>query len=143
MYVREKVCAWGHPCITGTHSTTFEVTRATDVSLTGDCVIGVAASKGALGLSVAFKRFARDERTRITVILEVDELQDQVVGWGHPALVLSHPEDLVARTSTYTCPRTVMIRANKAARDLSRALIHRVRHPQQQILLTFIAERPQ
>jgi hypothetical protein len=141
MRVTEKIQAWGHPHITGSHRTTFEVTRAQDVSRSGDCVIAVAASKGAHGLTPAFKRLVRDERTQITVILEVDGLEDQAVGWGHPSLTLSHPEDLVARTSSFKCPRTVMIRANKAARDLSRSLIHRLHDPHQQIQLTFIAEK--
>jgi hypothetical protein len=141
MRVTEKIQAWGHPHITGSHRTTFEVTRARDVSPSGDCVIAVAASKGAQGLTPTFKRLARDERTRITVILEVDGLEERVVGWGHPSLTLSHPDDLVARTSSFTCPRTLMIRANKAARNLSRSMIHRLLDPSQQIQFTFIAEQ--
>ena len=142
MRISEKLYAWGHPLITGSHRTTFEVTMAKEVSLRGDCVIAVAASKGAQGLPSAFKRLARDTRTQITVILKVDELHEQVVGWGHPHLTLSHAEDLVARTSAFTCPRTIMIRANKAARDLSRSMIRRLHNPHQRIQLTFIAEQP-
>ena len=104
-------------------------------------MIAVAASKGALGLSPAFKRIARDDQTQITVLLEVDELQERVVGWGHPALTLTHPGDLVARTSRFTCPRTLMIHAEKAAKNLARALIRRVQNPHQQIVLTLIADR--
>jgi hypothetical protein len=117
MRVTEKIQAWGHPHITGSHRTTFEVTRAQDVSPSGDCVIAVAASKGVQGLTPTFKRLARDERTRITVILEVDGLEERVVGWGHPS-------------------------PNKAARNLSRSMIHRLLDPCQQIQLTFIAEQP-
>jgi hypothetical protein len=105
-------------------------------------VIAVAATKGANGLSSAFKRLAQDMRTQITIILEVDGIQEEVVGWGHSQLTLSHPTDIVARKSAFTCPRTIMVHANKAARDLSRSLIRRLRNPQQQIQLTLIAERP-
>jgi hypothetical protein len=141
MRVTETLHAWGHPHITGSHRTTFEITRAQTVSPSGDCVIAVAASKGALGLSSAFKRIARNDQTQITVLLEADELQEQVVGWGHPALTFTHPEDLVARTSRFTCPRTLMIRADKAARNLSRELIRCLQNPQQRIVLTLIADR--
>jgi hypothetical protein len=103
-------------------------------------VIAVAASHGALGLNAAFKRMAQDTRTQITVLLEAGEWQDRVVGWGHPALTFTHPEDLVARTSGFTCPRTLMIRADKAARDLSRDLIRHLQNPHQQIVLTLIAD---
>ena len=141
MKISEKIYAWGHRHITGSHPTTFEVTTAKTLTSQGDCVIAVAASKGARGLTPAFKRLVRDERTQITAILEVDELQEKVVGWGHPHLTLLHPTDLVARTSAFTCPRTIMIGANKAAHDLSRAVIHRLHNPHQQLQLTFIAEQ--
>ena len=138
--MKETIQAWGHSNITGSHRTTLEVTRAPAVSSAGDCVIAVAASKGAQGLSSAFKRIARDIRTQITVLLKVGDLQDRVVGWGHPALTLTHPEDLVVRTSCYTCSRTLMIRADKAARDLSRDLIRYLQNPRQPIVLTLIAD---
>ena len=141
MRVMETLQAFGHPNISASHRTTFEVTRARTVSPSGNCVIAVSASKGALELTPAFKQVAQNKRTRITVLLEVDELRDQVVGWGHPALTFTHPEELVARTSSFTCPRTIMIRTDKAARNLSRALIRRLQNPQQQIQFTFIAEQ--
>jgi hypothetical protein len=140
MLVKETIQAWGHPNITGSHRTTFEVTKAKTVSLAGDCVIAVAASKGARGLSEAFKRIAQNARTQITVLFEAGELQDWVVGRGHPRLTFTHPEDLVARTSSYTCPRTLMIHADKAAQDLSRDLIRYLQNPCQQIVLTLIAK---
>lgn len=138
--MKETIQAQGHPNITGSHRTTFEITRAQTVSPTGDCVIAVAASKGAHELSSAFKRMAQTPRTQITVLIEVGELQERAIGWGHPALTFTHPEDLVARTSNYICPRTLMIRANKAARDLSRDVIRRLQNPHQQIVLTLIAD---
>ena len=103
-------------------------------------MIAVAASHGAQGLSGAFKRLAQDSRTRITVLLEAGEWRDRVVGWGHSRLTLTHPEDLVARTSSFTCPRTLMIRADKAAEDLSRDLIRHLQNPHQQIVITLIAD---
>ena len=138
--MKEIIQAWGHPNITGSHRTTLEVTKTPQLSSAGDCVIAVAASKGAQALSFAFKRLAQDTYTRITVLLEVGELRDRVVGWGHPALRFTHPEDLVVRTSSYTCSRTLMIRADKAARDLSRDLIRCLQNPRQQIVLTLIAD---
>jgi hypothetical protein len=140
MLVKETIQAWGHPNITGSHRTTFEVTKAKTVSLAGDCVIAVAASKGAQGLSKTFKRMAQNARTQITVLFEAGELRDRAVGRGHPSLIFTHPDDLVARTSSYTCPRTLMIHADKAAQDLSRDLIHYLQNPCQQIVITLIAD---
>ena len=44
-------------------------------------------------------------------------------GFGHENLTLTHPTDIVCRTSDYVCPRTLMINADKAARDLDSDLI--------------------
>lgn len=140
MRAKETIQASGHPNIIGSHRTTFEITRAQTLSTTGDCVIAIAASKGARGLTPVFKQMARDARTQITILLEVDELRDRVVGWGHPALTFTHAEDLVARTSSFTCSRTLMIHADKAAWNLSRAMIHRLQDSQQRIVFTIIAD---
>ena len=48
---------------------------------------------------------------------------DEIVGFGHENLTLTHPTDIVCRKSDYTCSRTLMINANKAARDLDLNLI--------------------
>ncbi|RLI33421.1 DUF371 domain-containing protein, partial [Candidatus Bathyarchaeota archaeon] len=35
----------------------------------------------------------------------------------------THPSDLVVRKSSYICPRTLMIHADKAAADLPRKMV--------------------
>ena len=59
----------------------------------------------------------------ITVILDTENGHDEIVGFGHENLTLTHPTDIVCRTSDYVCPRTLMINADKAARDLDSDLI--------------------
>jgi hypothetical protein len=46
-----------------------------------------------------------------------------VVGVGDPGLELSGSTKIILRKSTYVEPSTVMLRANKAARDLRRDLV--------------------
>ena len=48
---------------------------------------------------------------------------DEITGFGHEDLELSHPTDIVIRKSDYTCSRTLMINADKAARDLDLDLV--------------------
>ena len=57
------------------------------------------------------------------MILDTENGHDIIIGWGHEDLTLTHPTDIVIRKSDYTCPRTLMIKANKAARDLEGKLI--------------------
>jgi len=115
--------AWGHPNVRATHGTTLEFTREEDLSLRGDCVVAVKAEKGPLELGAAFREAVRVEGSRIELVLEVGGLREVVSGFGSAHLTLSHARDFVVRRSRYVCPRTLMIRADKAACDLPRAMI--------------------
>ena len=50
----EYLTAYGHPNVTATHRTTFEITKEDELSLAGSCIIAVGADKGALDLSRRF-----------------------------------------------------------------------------------------
>ncbi|MBM4400405.1 MAG: DUF371 domain-containing protein, partial [Crenarchaeota archaeon] len=56
-----------------------------------------------------------------------------------PQLTLSHPTDMVIRKSDYVCNRTLAVHADKAAQDLSRELVEKLRNPQQKVKITLIA----
>lgn len=140
MRVVEEVEAWGHPNIVGTHGKTFEVTTERKLTRRGDCVIAVNASKGAADLSDAFTSVARRDGAVITVMVRVGDVEDVARGWGSPNLTFTHRADLVARKSGFTCGRTLMIRADKAAADFSRRLIRRLTDPQRKAVLTLVAE---
>ena len=140
MRVVEEVEAWGHPNVTGRNSRTFEVTKEKNLTRRGDCIIAVNASKGAIDLSEAFKKLARRKDAKITVTLVADGLEEIAVGWGGPELTFTHTEDLVARKSGFTCSRTLMVGADKAAIDFSRSLIQRLKSPQQRVKITLVVE---
>ena len=70
-----------------------------------------------------FKDKIADSRTIVTVELETENGNDEIKGFGHEDLTLTHPTDIVIRKSDYTCDRTLMIKADKAARDLNMNLI--------------------
>ena len=140
MRVIEDIEAWGHPNITGKNSRTFEITKDKDLTRRGDCIIAVKASKGAADLSRGFKSLAKRKDVKITVIIKIDGLMDEAVGWGSPGLTLTHTEDLVARKSGFTCNRTFMVRSDKAAKDFSRELIHRLKNPSTMVKIFIIAE---
>ena len=70
-----------------------------------------------------FKAKIADSKTKITVILDTENGHDEITGWGHEDLSLTHPTDIVIRKSDYTCSRTLMIKADKAACDLDLNLV--------------------
>ncbi|MCC7565006.1 MAG: DUF371 domain-containing protein [Methanomicrobiaceae archaeon] len=127
MKAREVIRCRGHPLIRGTHPTTFEVTKDREVTLSGDCIIGVAADKGAADLSPGFRRALADDRARLITRITVGDESVEIRSRGSGALSLDHPTDLVWRQSTFVCGRTVGISSDRVARTLPRTMIERLR----------------
>jgi hypothetical protein len=55
---------------------------------------------------------------------------------GSPRLLFTHPTDLVVRRSGYVCGRTLAIRADKAAGELSSKFVEKIKDPNQRIKIT-------
>jgi len=127
--VTERLLAWGHPNIHATHRTTLEFTKEKDLTPRGDCIVAVRAERGPLEMNGAFREAVKEEGVKIELVLEVEGFREVVSGFGSPDITLSHPTDFVVRKSRYICPRTLMIKADKAACDLPRPMIGVLRHP--------------
>jgi len=136
----EILTAHGHHNIQSTNKTTFEITKEHDLTKRGDCIIAVDATKGAADLNQRFKDVAHSQGARITIKIEADGEEETVTAWGNLRLLSTHPTDLVVRKSDYVCGRTLAIRADKAACDLSRKLVEKLRNPDQKVRITLIAE---
>ena len=117
-----KIKAKGHENVLSLHKSTFEITKDKDLSLSGDCIIGLDIDKSMEDFPKGFKELANDD-TKVIVELKTPNASDTIEGYGHHDLTLSHPTDIVCRKSTFVCSRTLMIKSNKAAIDLNRDLI--------------------
>ena len=115
--------ARGHPNVTSKHRTTFEVTKDPEMTLKGDCIIGVSSEASMEDLPAKLRNAMKKEDTVIKVMLETENAHDEIRGYGHPELTLDHPTDMVCRKSEFRCSRTLMIKADKAACDLKKSLI--------------------
>ncbi|MEM2249145.1 MAG: DUF371 domain-containing protein [Candidatus Bathyarchaeia archaeon] len=140
MQITEYLTAFGHRNIRATHRTTLEFTREKELSVRGDCIVAVSADKGFSDLKPEFREFLRKENARLTILIEADGAVDVVKARGSPELILSHPTDMVVRKSGYICGRTLAINADKAAFDLSRALVKRLQIPGQMVRVTLTVE---
>ena len=140
MKITEAIDALGHENILSTHGTTFEITKETTLTEHGDCVIATGATKGAKDLSVEFKEAMKRENAEITITIEAGEAKEVVEARGSSQLLLTHPTDMVVRTSNYVCNRTIAIRANKSARDLSKKLVEKMQVATQKIRITLSLE---
>ncbi len=118
-----KILAKGHENVSSMHKSTFEITKDSDLTPSGDCIVGVDMDKTLLDFPQEFKEKIADSNTKIIVELKTENGCDVIVGYGHEDLTLTHPTDIVVRKSDFTCSRTLMINADKAARDLDSDLI--------------------
>lgn len=138
MRVVEVLRARGHPRITARHPATLMITREKEVGPKGDCIVAVGADKGAKDLSGALKRAIRAGR-RVRVTLRVGDVAEVIQGFGDPRLGQENPKDIVIRKSRFTCGRTVAIKADKAASDLSRDFVSRLLDPAAEIQVSIEA----
>jgi len=136
MEITEIILAYGHKNIQATHKLTLEITKEAKLSKRGDCIIAVSADKAMADLSSEFKENLRKENAKITMLIEAGEAADVVNAFGRPQLILTHPTDMVVRKSNYLCSRTLAVQADKAACDLSRKLVEKLKNPNQEVKIT-------
>jgi hypothetical protein len=136
----EGLFARGHPNILAEHSTTFEITKDAELTRRGECIIAVRATKGLMDFSAGFRRLCKNDETRVFVELKAAGIHETIHGRGNHLLSLTHPSEIVGRKSTYVSNRTLMIKADKAACDLSRELIESLKSPRTVLHVRIIAE---
>jgi len=140
MKIVEFITARGHENIQGTHKTTFEFTKDLELTKRGDCIIAVSADKAVVDLNPSFKEALRKENARLSILIAAGEVRELVRASGSRRLRLTHPTDMVIRKSEFVCDRTLAIRADKAASDLSRDLVEKLKNPKQVVKITLTVE---
>ena len=136
----EIIKAFGHKNIQAIHPTTLMFTKDSHLTQTGDCIIAVAADKATRDLSTEFKEKIKKPNAKLTILIEVDGLKEQINASGSPRLILSHPTDIVVRKSDYVCNRTLAVHADKSSNDLSREFIEKLNDSKQEVKITLIVE---
>ena len=127
MKLTETFLARGHGNILALHETTVMTTREAHLSRRGDCVVAVSAEKGLSDLSTEIKEAARRPGAIIILTMRVGGEAFEVKGMGHPSLTYADPNDMVARKSGYVCDRTLMVHSDRAACDMPRTIVDKLR----------------
>lgn len=130
----DVVRARGHPEVTATHPTTLMITKDEEIGPRADCVLAVSADKSVVDLRDATKQAIRYGH-QIEVTIEAGGLKEVIRGRGHGNLTLSDTTDIVIRKSSFICGRTLMIGADKAAIDLRRGFVERLRDAKAKVLV--------
>ncbi|ACP47239.1 Protein of unknown function DUF371 [Sulfolobus islandicus Y.N.15.51] len=124
MIAIDKIKIKGHYNIRGLHKTTLEITKDHYLTTRGDCIIGILANKGARDLSESFKKIARNDERFIYAVIRVKELFDIIHGRGSSKFTFENQNKIIFRKSTFIEGSTVMIRSDKASRDINREIIN-------------------
>ncbi|MFO7872832.1 MAG: DUF371 domain-containing protein [Candidatus Undinarchaeales archaeon] len=128
----EEIKAKGHAAVLGTHKTTIEVTKEDFLTPAGDCIIGINADKSCSDLEEETRKELKT-RSKFTVVLKADNLEEKITGFGSPDLILTNKTDIVLRKSDYIDDRTLLINCNKACIDLDRKFIEKLKDPEQEL----------
>lgn len=120
-----KFICYGHENILATHKRTLEITSDNELSLNGDCIIGIKANFD----PEKIKPFLNSKRLKLT--LNVDNLEEEILFKPNPSFFDS--KELVIRISDFISNRTLGINADKAAIHLNRRMIKFMENPLQEM----------
>ena len=112
----------GHENVLCSHKTTIEFTKDTDLTKNGDCILGVKAD------------FDYDEL--IDIVQNYDKIKvivgnDEIIAYVNKDFDDGH--EIVIRKSDFKSKRTLGIKANKAAIDIDRQTVERLKDPTQSL----------
>jgi hypothetical protein len=138
--VQDEIIFYGHPNVCSTHTKTIEITKASTLSLRGNCIIGVNATKACRDLKPSLKRLLQQAGLVVKIEIEVSDLSFAIDGSSNSRLSLLHDHDIVIRKSDYVCPRTVAICCNKSSSDIPRDMVKLLGSPQIHALLRISIE---
>ena len=107
----------GHDNVFATHKATLEFTRDLELTRRGDCIIGVNAD------FIITKEILSAKKIKITI--SCDDISDYVTADVNPDFEGNH--EIVIRKTNFLSKRTLGINASKAAFDIDRRIIERLK----------------
>jgi len=138
--VRFEIKFSGHENIRSTHKKTIEITKDSELTQKGDCIIGVNASCSCLDLPSSLKEKLQDPKSKVKFSIKVAQYEFIVEGRGGEDLTLTHTEDIVIRKSNFVSPRTLAIKCDKASDLLPREMVTLLQNPKTRGIFTIIVE---
>jgi hypothetical protein len=138
--VRFEIKFSGHENIRSTHKKTIEITKGSELTPKGDCIIGVNASYSCLDIPNSLKEKLQDPKSKVRFSIKVENYEFIVEGRGDKDLTLTHTEDIVIRKSNFVSPRTLAIKCDKASDLLPREMVKLLQDPKTSGTFTIITE---
>ncbi|HEY9399578.1 MAG TPA: DUF371 domain-containing protein [Nitrososphaeraceae archaeon] len=138
--MEEEITFQGHKNILSLHSRTIEITKDSDLTKKGDCIVGVSANKACDDLNISLKQKLRTTGTVVKIGFIVEPFEFKLAGFGNDNLEITHKHDVVLRKSNYVDSRTLSISCDKSAIDIPRYLINSLTNSEAKGILTIKIE---
>ena len=126
--ISEEVIFKGHPNIQSLHSRTIEITKDKELTLRGDCIIGVNANKSCKNLSDKIKEKIKKNHSNMEIELIVEPFSIVITGSGHNDLLLTNSKDIVLRKSKFICDRTLSISCDYSSLQIPREIVESLKY---------------
>ncbi len=121
--ISDEVIFKGHPNVQSLHARTIEITKDKDLTLNGDCIIGINANKACKHLNSGIKQRIKKKDSLIEIELIVEPYNFIIKGIGSNNLLLTNEEDIVLRKSNFICDRTLSINCNFSSFEIPRVIV--------------------
>jgi uncharacterized protein len=123
---------FGHENILALHSNTLEFTKDSELTKNGDCIIGVKSDFDSGELA----RFADENKSnKINCKITSDNLHDEFSFFLNPDF--SNEHELVIRIGEFKSKRTLGIKSDKAACNINRELVRKIKDKKREINVRF------
>ncbi len=120
----------GHVNVLATHHSTLEFTKDTELTKRGDCILGV-------GADFSYEELLKlKDKNEITITISVDNIKEIIKARLNKEFSDKH--EIVIRKTGFLSDRTLGIKADKAAIDLSRELVKKLKDPNANALVEIV-----
>jgi len=126
--ISEEVLFTGHSNVQSLHSRSIEITKDKELTLRGDCIIGVNANKSCKDLSDKIKEKIKKNNSYTEIELIVEPFNFLIKGSGHNELLLTNSKDIVLRKSKFICNRTLSIKCDYSSLEIPREIVKALKY---------------
>ena len=118
--MKYKFHAYGHPNILATHKTTLEFTKDSELTLKGDCIIGVNCD---FELNEIKKLIKNTKSSKVTITIETEDKKIKEIIKAEINTDFNDEREMVIRKTDFFSGRTFAVGADKAGFELNKKLI--------------------
>ncbi|HJN56577.1 MAG: DUF371 domain-containing protein [Candidatus Woesearchaeota archaeon] len=125
---------YGHENVISRHKTTLEFTKGKNLTLNGDCIVGVNADFDLHSIKKFIASATNNKKIKITIKNNEKGLKEEINAELNPNF--DSDSEMVIRKSDFISNRTFAINADKSAFELNNKLIEFLKGKENKVVVT-------